>query len=120
MFTPQTTIVEGIAHPETEAIVQAEVDPDLTADQDINTKTIVLNGATDHAHMVKDAIQTPETDLTHPIINKDKQVKDLEVIPLQEAMITTKIDPQTEKTISARAGQIVETTHFTQKPMLSI
>ena len=35
-----------------------------------------------------------------------------------EAMITIKMAPQTEKTISARAGQIVETTYFTQKLFL--
>ena len=58
MFTHQTTIVEGIAHPETEAIVQAEVDPDPTVDQDINTATIILTGATNHDHMIEDTIQT--------------------------------------------------------------
>ena len=67
MFIPQIAIVEGIAHPETEAIVQAEVDLDLTAGQDRNTKTIVSIGAIDHAHMIKDTTQTPETDKIHPI-----------------------------------------------------
>ena len=120
MFTPQTTIVEGIAHPETEAIVQAKVDPDPTVDQDITNETMVSTRATDHDHMIKDTIRTPETDRTHLIKSTTTIDKDLEVTHLLETMITTKIDPQTEKTISTRAGQIVETTHFTQKLMLSI
>ena len=65
MFTPQKAIVEGIAHPETEAIVQAKVDPDPTVGQDKNTKTIVLTRATYHDHMIKDKIRTPETARTH-------------------------------------------------------
>ena len=112
MSTPQITIVEGIAHPETEAIVQDKVDIDLTAGQDRNTKTIVSIGATDHVHMIKDTIQTPETDITHLITTIGK---DLEVIHLQEAMITTEVASQIGEIISTRAGQIEETTHFTLK-----
>ena len=68
MYTHQmATKVKEIAHPGTEAIVQAKVDPDPTVGQDINTETIVLTGATDHARIVKHTIQTPKTDRTHPI-----------------------------------------------------
>ena len=112
------TIVEEIAHPETEAIVQAKVDPDPTVGQDINTKTIVLTRATDHDHMIKDTIQTPETDITHLITSTTTIGKDLEVIHLQEAMITKEVASQIREIISARAGQIVETIHFTLKFML--
>ena len=43
MYSKQmATKVKEIAHPGTEAIVQAKVDPDPTVGQDINTKTIVL------------------------------------------------------------------------------
>ena len=67
MFTHQIATVEGIAHPETEATVQAEVDQDPTVNPDINTETIVLTGATDNNHIIADTTQTPETDITHLI-----------------------------------------------------
>ena len=118
MFILQITILEGIAHPETGAIVQAKVDPDPTVGKDINTEKIVLTGATDHDCMVKDTIQTPKTDRTHLIKDITTIDKDLEVTHLQEAMITEEVASQIREIISTRAGQIVETTHFTLKLML--
>ena len=120
MFIPQTTIVEGIAHPETEAIVQAEVDQDPTVDPDINTETIVLTGATDNNHIIADTTQTPETDITHLIKSKTTIDRDPEATHLLETTITPEIDPQKEETIDTKAGHIVEIPHFTQKLMLSI
>ena len=118
MSTPEITIVEGIAHPETEATVQAKVDLDLTAGQDRNTTTIVSIRTTDHAHMIKDTIQTPETDKIHPIKNITTIDRDLEATHLLETMINIEIDTQTENTLNTKADQIVETTHFTQRLML--
>ena len=120
MSTPQITIVEGIAHPETEATVQAEVDHDPPVDQDINTETIVLTTATDNKNMIENTIQTPETDRTHLIKNITTIDRDLEATQLLETMIRPEEDPQTEETISPKAGHIVETTHFTQRLMLLI
>ena len=64
MSIPQITTVEGIAHPETEATVQAEVDQDPTVDPDIKTETIVLTGA---IHIIANITQTPEIDIIHLI-----------------------------------------------------
>ena len=120
MSTPQKTTVEGIAHQETEATVQAEVDQDPPVDQDINTETIVLTTATDNKNMTENTMQTPEKDRTHLIKDITTIDRDLEATHLLETMITPEIDPQTEETISTKAGQIVETTHFTQRLMLLI
>ena len=120
MFVPQITTVEGIAHPETEATVQAKVDQDPTVDTDINTETIVLTTATDIKNMIGDTTQTQETDITHITKSITTIDRDLEATHLLETTITPEIDPQTEEIISTKTGQIVETTHFTQRLMLSI
>ena len=75
MSIPQITTVEGIAHPETEATVQAEVDQDPTVDPDINIETIVLTGA---IHIIANTTQTPETDIIHLIKSITNIEKDLE------------------------------------------
>ena len=113
------TETEEVAHPVKDATIRIEVDPDPMVGQEIYTQTIVLTGATDHDCMVKDTIQTPKTDRTHLIKGITTTDKDLEVINLEEAMITTEIASQIREIISTRAGQIVETTHFTLKLMLS-
>ena len=113
MSTPQIVIVEGIAHPETEATVQAKVDLDLTAGQDRNIKTIVSIGAINHAHMIKNTTQTPETDKIHLINNKTTIDKDLEVTHLLEVIITTETAFQLEEDSNAKADQTVVITHFT-------
>ena len=66
MSIPQITTVEGIAHLETEATVQAKVDQDPTVDPDINTETIVLTGTTDNDHMKK--IQFKHQKQTEPTL----------------------------------------------------
>ena len=91
------TIAEGIAHPETEATVQARVDPDLIAGQDKNIETIASIGTINHAHMIKNTTQTPETDKIHLINNKTTIDKDLEVTHLLEVIITTEIAFQLEE-----------------------
>ena len=118
MSTPQIAIVEEIAHPETEATVQAKVDLDLTAGQDRNIKTIVSIGAINHAHMIKNT--TLETDKIHPINSKTTIDIDPEVTHLLEIIITTETAFQPEEDSNAKADQTVEITHFTQKLMLSI
>ena len=99
---PQITIVEGIAHPETEATVQAEVDLDPTVDPDINTKTIVLTGTTDNDHMIKNTIQTPETDRTHLIKNITTIDRDPEATLMPDTKTTTEIYPQKEENIDTK------------------
>ena len=118
-ITPITT-VEEIAHPETEATVPARVDPDLIAGQEKNIETIASIGTIDHAHMIKNTTQTPETDKTHLTNNETTIDKDLEVNHLLEVIITTETAFQLEEDSNAKADQTVEITHFAQKLMLSI
>ena len=97
MSIPQITTVEGIAHPETQATVQVEVDQYPTVDPDINTETIVLTGATANNHIIADTTQTPETDITHLIKSITTIDRDLEATHLLETTITIRIDPQKKK-----------------------
>ena len=120
MLAIAITIAEGIAHQETEATVPARVDPDLIADQGKNIETIASIGTIDHAHMMENTTQTPDTDKIHLINNKTTIDKDLEVTHLLEIIITTETVFQLEEDSNAKADQTVETTHFTQKLMLSI
>merc|ERR1711954_323632 len=97
MFTPQITTVEGIAHPETEATVQAEVYQDPPVDQDINTKTIVLTTATDNKNMTENTTQTPEIDITHLIKSITTIDRDPEATHLLDTKITPEIDHQKQE-----------------------
>ena len=120
MSTPQITTVEGIAHQETEATVPAKVDPDLIADQGKNIKTIASIGTIDHAHMMENTTQTPDTDKIHLINKKTTIDKDLEVTHLLERIITAKTVFQIEEDSSTKTDQTAAITHFIQKLMLSI
>ena len=120
MFTHQIAIAEGIAHPETEATVQAKVDPDVIAGQDKNIKTVASIGTINHAHMIKNTTQTPETDKIHLINNKTTIDKDLEVTHLLEIIITAKTVFQIEEDSRTKRDQTAAITHFIQKLMLSI
>ena len=114
------TTVEEIAHPETEATVPVRVDQNLIAGQGKNIKTITSIEIIGHTHMMENTPQTPDTDKIHLINNKRTIDKDLEVTHLLEAMITAEIASQIKEILSARVGQIVETTDFIRKLMLSI
>ena len=118
MSIPQITTVEGIAHPETEATVQAKVDQDPTIDPDIYTENIVLTKARNNKNMIENTTQTPETDITHLIRSITTIDRDPEATHLLDTKITPEINPQKEETINTKAGQIVEVTHFTQRLML--
>ena len=103
----QITIVEEIAHLETEAAVQAEVDHD----------PIVLTGV---IHIIANTTQIPETNIAHLIKSITTIDRDPEASFMPDTKITPEIDPQKEETIGTKAGHIVEIPHFTQKRMLSI
>ena len=117
MSIPQITTVEGIAHPETEATVQAEVDQDPTVDPDINIETIVLTGA---IHIIANITPTPEIDIIHLIKSITTIDRDPEATLMPDTKITPEIDPQKEETIDTKTDQTAGITHFTQKLMLSI
>ena len=114
------TVLGEIVHQEKEVIAPIRVDPDLIAGQDKNIETIVSIGTINHAHMIKNTTQTPETDKIHLINNKTTIDKDLEVTHLLEIIITTETVFQLEEDSNAKADQTVETTHFTQKVMPSV
>ena len=110
-ITPITT-VEEIAHPETEATVQARVDPDLIADPGKNIKTIASIGTIDHAHMMANITPTPEIDIIHLIKSITTIDRDPEATLMPDTKITPEIDPQKEETIDKKAGHIVEIPHY--------
>ena len=87
------TTAEEIAHPETEATVQARVDPDLIADPEKNIKTIASIGTIDHAHITKNINPTPEIDIIHLIKSITTIDKDPEATLMPNTKTTTEIDP---------------------------
>ena len=109
-----------VAQTETDKTVWAKADLYPIAGQEKHTEKTVLTKTTNQDHTVNNTVQNPKTGIAHLIKGITTTGKDQEVIHLQEAMITTEIASQKREIISARAGQMVETTHFIQKLMLSI
>ena len=118
MLAIAIAIAEGIAHQEKEVIVPVKVDPDLIADPEKNIKTIASIENIGHVHMTENITPTPNIDTIHLIKGITTIDRDLEATHLLETMITIEVDLQTENIIDTKAGQIVETTHFTLKLML--
>ena len=76
------TEAEEVAHPETDATIQAKADPDPIAGQEKHTGKTVLTKTTDQDHIANNTIQTLKTGRTHLIGSITTLGKDSEVIHL--------------------------------------